>query len=103
MKKILVATLAFIVMISFAIPALANAEEVSKVSKDDKITGTIRNIDAASNSLTLETAQGVKATFTVDTQTTIQVDGKTCNMADLKVGQTVTVEAHGGKALTIEG
>jgi beta-lactamase regulating signal transducer with metallopeptidase domain len=100
MKRIMVATLALIVMVSLTIPALASAAEVSK---GDKVTGTIQSIDATSNSLTLETAQGKKTTYTVDTQTTIQVAGKACAMADLKVGQTVTVEAQGSKALAIEG
>ena len=99
MRKILIAAVALVAIVSCTIPVLSRATEANKTVK---VTGTIKNVDAVANSITLETSQGKKATYTVDAQTTIQVGGKAGTLADLKVGQTVMVEIEGSRAVAIE-
>jgi hypothetical protein len=100
MRMILFASVALVaIVLSCMIPVLSRATEANETVK---VTGTIKNVDAVANSITLETSQGKKATYTVDAQTTIQVGGKAGTLADLKVGQTVMVEIEGSRAVAIE-
>ena len=100
MRQTLIVALAMI--IGCTIPILTRASEEAGKDKKVKITGTIKNVDGVANSITLETSQGKKATYTVDAQTAIQVRGKAGTLADLKVGQTVMVEVEGSRAIAIE-
>jgi Cu/Ag efflux protein CusF len=98
-RKTLVTTLALVLMLSFTLATASNAAEPDK---GGKASGTVKKVDMITNTVTVETAGGQEASFTVDPQTRITVAGKTGTLADLKEGQRVTVEHKGGKAVAIE-
>lgn len=97
MKSALVTMLALIITMGFTLNVMAVAPE-----KQQLISGTIQKVDIASNTLTLETAEGHELTYAVDAQTKITLKGMPSALADLKVGRNVTVEANGEKAVVIK-
>ena len=67
----------------------------------NSVSGTVKNIDMASNILTVQTSEGTELAYSVDSQTKIVLNGQPGTLADLKAGQYVKIEAKGKKAVTI--
>ncbi len=106
MKKITqVPMLALAAMLSFVLSAFA-AQQATVEGKSDEaqlIIATIKQVDTAAHTITIETKEQQQGTFTVDSQTTITVDGKKAKLSDLKEGQRAKIAFNNqGKALSID-
>src|SRR5262245_26826676 len=99
MKRTLAQVLAVVVVIfAFALPVVAN----DSASSPKQMVGTIKNVDTASNTVTVEDKAAKEMTYNVDQATAIIVDGQKVTLADLKVGQAVKLRVSGNRALSIE-
>jgi hypothetical protein len=100
MKRKLAQALAVLLIFAFAVPVLANDSASSP--KQMQMMGTIKNVDTASNTVTVEDKTAKEMTYNVDQATAITVGGEKVTLADLKVGQAVKVSVSGNRALSIE-
>jgi hypothetical protein len=98
MGRTLVAALIFLVILSLVSSVITVAAD-----KEIMINGTITKVDIPSNKLTVETLEGNQHTYSIDSQTKITFHGKPSALPDLKIGQNVTVETNGGRAVFIMG
>ena len=98
MKKTLAPLLALALILGFALTVVAN----ESAANSKEMSCTIKNVDFASNTVTVANVQAKEATYTVDQTTKITIGGKAGSLGDLKVGQSVKLKVNGNKALSIE-
>jgi hypothetical protein len=97
MRKALASVLALTLILTFT---LALAADETTAPRD--VVGTIKKVDAVSNTVTVQTVEMKVRTFTVDAETKITVDGKEGTLVDLKEGRSAKLKVAGGKVLSIE-
>ena len=107
MKKVLTLCLVLIIVVSFAVVAIATDEMYS-------LKGPVVSIDAGAKTVTVHSVEGVKAaadnrwkgdvTFTTNDMTKISMDKQTKTFNDLKSGQNVKVKFNekDGKSTAVE-
>ena len=83
MKKTLAPLLALALLFGLALTVVA--DESAADSK--AMSCTIKNVDIASNTVTVANLQAKAATYNVDQTTKITIGGKVGSLSDLKVGQ----------------
>jgi hypothetical protein len=98
MKKTLAPLLALALLFGLALTVVA-----TESAADSKaMSCTIKNVDIASNTVTVANLQAKEATYNVDQTTKITIGGKAGSLGDLKVGQPVKLKVNGTTALSIE-
>ncbi len=82
MKRILIFVLSTLLLLAAASPALAASPQLVEV------TGTITNVDAAANQITVKLTGGSELVFNVDSKTVLlsALDGSALNLGDLTAG-----------------
>jgi hypothetical protein len=100
-KKTSVGALAMLFMLSLAF--IAVAQETTKLEgvQSQIISGTIKELDGNTNTVTLETPNNEEMSFAVDSETKVTVGGQAGSLADLRAGQLITAELHGSKAKSV--
>jgi len=86
MKKILLIVLSCLILLSM--PGLAAAVEKVKVKH---IAGEVAAVDAAANSLTVR-GKRAEVVITANEKTSVKLEKKNASLADLKIGDKVTVK-----------
>jgi hypothetical protein len=86
--------------VTVAVAQMSSAPEAPAKGQD--VAGTISQVDAAANSLTIKKKDSTDATFKADTATTITLDGKAAKLADLKSGHEVSLTMDGLKVVSIK-
>jgi hypothetical protein len=67
------------------------------------VSATIKQVDTAGSTVTVETTDNRQGTLIVDSETKITVSGKTAKLSDLKEGQQAKIAFNRrGKALSID-
>jgi Cu/Ag efflux protein CusF len=108
-RKTLLPILTTVAILSFGLLVLAAQEpkeepkQGSEGGAPEVVDATILQVDATTNSVTVQTTDQRKGALTVDSQTKITVNGKKAKLSDLKEGQQAKIAFNKqGKALSID-
>ena len=100
-KRALVGTLAMLFMLSVAFTAVAQETTKAKGVQLQTVSGTIKELDGTTNTVTVETPDMKQMSFAVDSETKVTVGGQEGSLADLKAGQLIIAELQGNKARSV--